>query len=41
MTEPYGYKEPVTDEELVERSDRCIINASGDWRDSADLSRER
>jgi hypothetical protein len=41
MTEPYGYKEPVTDEELVELIDRGIINSSGDWLDSADLSRER
>ena len=41
MTEPYGYKEPVTDEELVELIDKGIINSSGDWLDSADLSRER
>ena len=41
MTEPHGYKEPVTDEELVELIDRGIMNSSGDWLDSADLSRER
>ena len=41
MTEPYGYKEPVTDDELVELIDRGIMNSSGDWLDSADLSRER
>jgi len=41
MTEPYGYKEPVTDEELVELIERGIMNSSGDWLDSADLSRER
>ena len=41
MTEPHGYKEPVTDDELVELIDRGIMNSSGDWLDSADLSRER
>ena len=41
MTEPYGYKEPVTDDELIELVDKGIMNSSGDWLDSADLSRER
>ena len=41
MTEPQGYKEPVTDDELTELIDRGIMNSSGDWLDSADLSRER
>ncbi len=41
MTEPYGYKEKVTDDELIELIDKGIMNSSGDWLDSADLSRER
>ncbi len=41
MTEPYGYKEKVTDDELIELVDKGIMNSSGDWLDSADLSRER
>ena len=36
-----GYKEPVTDEELINQIESGIQSSSGDWLNSSDLSRER
>jgi len=36
-----GYKEAVTDEELINQIDAGIQASSGDWLNSSDLSRER
>tara|TARA_A100001015_G_C15042410_1_gene740663 strand:- start:2658 stop:4817 length:2160 start_codon:yes stop_codon:yes gene_type:complete len=36
-----GYKEPVTDEELIVQIEAGIQSSSGDWLNSSDLSRER
>ena len=36
-----GYKEAVTDEELINQIDAGIQASSGDWLNSADLARER
>jgi len=36
-----GYKEPVTDEELINQIEAGIQSSSGDWLNSSDLSRER
>jgi len=36
-----GYKERVTDEELVNLVDLGIANSAGDWLNSSDLTRER
>lgn len=36
-----GFKQKVTDEELVNLVQQGIVNSSGDWLNSSDLSRER
>ena len=36
-----GYKEAVTDEELINQIEAGIQSSSGDWLNSSDLSRER
>jgi len=36
-----GYKEAVTDEELINQIEAGVQNSSGDWLNSSDLSRER
>jgi len=36
-----GYKESVTDEELINQIEAGVQNSSGDWLNSSDLSRER
>ena len=37
----YGYKEKVTDEQLIQLVDSGIQNSVGDWLNSSDLARER
>lgn len=39
--DPQGYKEKVTDEELVNIIQSGIVNSVGDWLNSAELTRER
>ena len=36
-----GYKEKVTDEELINVIDQGVMNSTGDWLNSSDLARER
>ena len=36
-----GFKEAVTDEELVNIIDNGVMNSAGDWLNSSDLTRER
>ena len=38
---PDGYKEKVTDEELINVIDQGVMNSTGDWLNSSDLARER
>lgn len=38
---PQGYKEQVTDEQLINLVESGIQNSTGDWLNSSDLSRER
>ncbi len=37
----YGYKEAVTDEQLVSLVESGVQNSTGDWLNSSDLARER
>lgn len=37
----YGYKEAVTDEQLVNLVESGVQNSTGDWLNSSDLARER
>ncbi len=41
MRDPQGYKEAVTDEELMNIIDSEVSNAQGNFLDSSDLSDER
>ena len=41
MAAPDGYKEKVTDEQLVNMIESGIENSIGDWLNSSDLTRER
>jgi len=41
MSKPDGYKEKVTDEQLIQMIETGVVNSTGDWLNSADLSRER
>ena len=41
MADPDGYKEKVTDEQLVNMIEAGIQNSIGDWLNSSDLTRER
>ena len=36
-----GYKEAVTDEQLIALIDSGVQNSTGDWLNSSDLARER
>ena len=38
---PYGYKEAVTDEQLINLVESGVQNSTGDWLNSSDLARER
>ena len=37
----YGYKEPVSDEQLINLVESGVQNSTGDWLNSSELSRER
>ena len=37
----YGYKEPVTDEQLINLIEMGVQNSTGDFLNSSDLARER
>ena len=39
--EPVGYKEKVTDEQLINLVEAGVQNSVGDWLNSSDLTRER
>lgn len=41
METPYGYKEPITDEELIDLIETEVANSAGNFLDSSDLSDER
>ena len=41
MADPEGYKEVVTDEQLINLIEAGIQNSIGDWLNSSDLTRER
>ena len=41
MSAPDGYKEAVTDEQLINLIESGIMNSTGDWLNSSDLGRER
>ena len=41
MSKPDGYKEKVTDEQLVQMIETGVLNSTGDWLNSSDLARER
>ena len=41
MSKPDGYKEKVTDEQLIQMIETGVANSSGDWLNSSDLARER
>ena len=41
MADPEGYKESVTDEQLINMIESGIQNSIGDWLNSSDLTRER
>ena len=37
----YGYKEPVTDEQLINLIEQGVQSSTGDFLNSSDLARER
>ena len=39
--EPVGYKEKVTDDQLINLVEAGVQNSVGDWLNSSDLTRER
>ena len=41
MDKPNGYKEVVSDEQLVNLVESGIQNSTGDWLNSSELARER
>ena len=41
MSKPDGYKEQVTDEQLIQMIETGVQNSTGDWLNSSDLARER
>ena len=41
MTSDYGYKEKVTDEQLINLVEAGVANSIGDWLNSSDMTRER
>ena len=41
MSEPFGYKEKVDDEQLLNLIEAGVQNSVGDWLNSSDLTRER
>ena len=41
MSDPYGYKDKVSDEQLVNLIEAGVQNSVGDWLNSSDLTRER
>ena len=41
MAKSYGYKEPVTDEQLVNMIEQGVQSSTGDFLNSSDLARER
>lgn len=41
MTKSFGYKEAVTDDQLISTIESGVANSSGDWLNSSDLARER
>jgi len=41
MDKPHGYKEVVSDEQLVNLVESGIQNSTGDWLNSSELARER
>ncbi len=41
MSKPDGYKEKVTDEQLIQMIETGVVNSTGDWLNSSDLARER
>ena len=38
---PHGYKDKVTDEQLINLIESGVQNSVGDWLNSSDLTRER
>ena len=40
MDKPHGYKEVVSDEQLVNLVESGIQNSTGDWLNSSELARE-
>tara|TARA_R110000751_G_scaffold4431_3_gene21862 strand:+ start:2892 stop:5078 length:2187 start_codon:yes stop_codon:yes gene_type:complete len=41
MSTPDGYKEAVSDEQLISLIEAGVVNSTGDWLNSSDLARER
>ena len=41
MVQSYGYKEPVTDEQLINMIEQGVQSSTGDFLNSSDLARER
>ena len=41
MSKAFGYKEAVTDDQLISTIEAGVANSSGDWLNSSDLARER
>ena len=41
MAQSYGYKEPVTDEQLINMIEQGVQSSTGDFLNSSDLARER
>ena len=41
MPQSYGYKEPVTDEQLINMIEQGVQSSTGDFLNSSDLARER
>ena len=41
MSKPDGYKEQVTDEQLIQMIETGVMNSTGEWLNSSDLARER
>ena len=41
MASPMGYKEPITDDQLINLIESGVQNSTGDWLNSSDLARER
>ena len=41
MSKPSGYKEQVTDEQLISMIETGVQNSTGEWLNSSDLARER